>query len=140
MLFRSANFLKSFIALPVNIGNIASFLVIIIFIVLLFRLVGQGWLLILKTEAKAGFSQWVGGIFGFLSSLMICSLLFFGMLLIGNPTLNRFIGHSITGHYLVDLSPNIYKGTFNTLIVPFFPDEAYNLDVVDVVNQVPASK
>jgi len=123
---RAAEFLQHFIALPLALGEIASFIIITIFIILLFRLVGQGWLLILKVEAKAGFSQWGGGLVAFFTSLLICSLLFFGMLQFGNSTLNKFVKHSISGHYLYDLSPNVYKATYEKLIVPFFPDEPFN--------------
>ncbi len=132
---RAAEFLNGFIALPSQLGEIASFIIIAVVIILLFRLVGQGWLLILKVEAKAGFSQWGGGCVAFLSSLLICGLLFFGMLLIENETLNKFVKQSVTGHYLFDLSPNVYKTSYEKLIVPFFPDEALNQKALATVGK-----
>lgn len=137
---RAADYLKNSLAVPSKLGEIFSFVIISIFIILLFRLVGQGWLLILKVDAKAGFSPWGGGLLALISSLMICGLLFFGMLLIGNQTIAKFAKNSFSGHYLLDLSPKVYTATYDGLIVPFFPDEVFNQKVPETIEKEPVSK
>ena len=84
---RAADYLKHSFSVPVKLGEIASFVIIAVFIILLFRLVGQGWLLILKVDAKAGFSPCGVGFLAFISSMMLCCLLFFGMVLFGYHTI-----------------------------------------------------
>lgn len=129
----AANFLKEFLMMPLLWGQLVSYIIFSVLIILFFRVVGQGWLLILKVDGKAGFNQWGGTILAFFSSFLLCGLLFFGILMAGNQTLNKFARNSVSGYYLIDLAPNVYKAVYQGIIVPFFPDEGLNKKIFEIL-------
>lgn len=132
--------LNSFVALPIPAAEIISFVLIVALTLLIFKLIREGWLLILKTQAKAGFSQWAGGFIAIFRSFLVCGLLFFLVFLFGNETLDTFAEKSVTGSYLRDLSPRVYKVTYQALLSKFFPDEALNKKAFKAVKKESASK
>ncbi len=123
---RAAGQLQHYVALPVKVSEILSFILIVALVILIFKLIREGWLLILKSEVKGGFSQWAGGLIAIFRSFFVCSLLFFLIFLFGNETLNAFAVKSATGSYLCDLSPKVYKIAYEEILEKFFPDESLN--------------
>lgn len=123
---RAAEQLQHLVSLPMKAGEILSFILIVAAVILFFRLIREGWLLVLKSEAKGGFSQWAGGLIAIFRSFVVCGLLFFLIFLFGNETLNAFAEKSVTGTYLCDLSPKVYKFSYEGILEKFFPDEELN--------------
>ncbi len=118
-------FQRSFL-LSAKFGEVLSFVLISILVILIFKLIREGWLLILKVDTKSSFSQWLGGFVAIFNALLICSLLFFFISLFKNEALNVFAEKSATGVYLRDLSPRIYKAAYHGALYKFFPDEVIN--------------
>jgi uncharacterized membrane protein required for colicin V production len=118
-------FRRSFL-LSVKFGEVLSFVLISVLVILIFKLIREGWLLILKVDTKSSFSQWLGGFVAIFNALLICGLLFFFISLFKNDALNIFAEKSVTGVYLRDLSPRIYKASYHGALYKFFPDEVIN--------------
>ncbi len=131
----SAEALNDFVALPHKVGEILSFILIWVLTILIFKLIREGWFLVLKSEAKSGFSQWLGGFVAIIRSGLICGLLFFLIFLFGNQTLDTFAEKSATGFYLCDLSPQVYRASYDGVISKFFPDEALNKKAFKTINK-----
>lgn len=133
---RGGKFLHQALAMPSGVAEMISFLIVVSLVVLTFKFIREGWLLILKMEAKPGFSQWGGGALGAVRGLLICSLVLFFIYLTGNQVLVKYADHSMVGSYLRDLSPKVYKATFDGFLVKFFPDEENNKkEVFNIVEQ-----
>lgn len=135
---RAAEALYQTSALPIKWGETISFILIVILVILVFKLVREGWLLILKVEAKGAFSQWGGGFVAFFRSFLMCGLLFFMIALPDIKTINAFSKSSLTGHYFRDLSPTVYKASFDGVIQKFFPDEVFNEKALKIFEKEPA--
>jgi uncharacterized membrane protein required for colicin V production len=118
-------FRRSFL-LSVKFGEVLSFVLISVLVILIFKLIREGWLLILKVDTKSSFSQWLGGFVAIFNALLICGLLFFFISLFKNDALNIFAEKSVKGVYLRDLSPRIYKASYHGALYKFFPDEVIN--------------
>ncbi len=132
---RSAELLNDSVALPYKAGEVLSFILIWVLTILIFRLIREGWLLVLKSEAKSGFSQWLGGFVAIIRSGLICGLLFFLIFLFGNATLDTFAEKSATGFYLRDLSLQVYRASYDGVISKFFPDEVVNKKAFKTINK-----
>ena len=108
--------------------------------VITFKFIREGWLLILKMEAKPGLNQWGGGIVGVFRSFLVCGMLFFLIAITGNKTLNTYAGNSVSGQYLRDLSPKVYEAAYSGVVAKFFPEEKINTKALSVIAKEKVSK
>lgn len=123
---RMGKFFHESLDLPEWFTEIFSLIVLLSVMVLMFKVVREGWLLILKMEAKPGFSQWGGGILGCFRSFLICGLVIFSIYLTENQVLVKYADRSMVGSYLRDLPQKVYRAAFDGVLVKFFPDEEFN--------------
>lgn len=137
---RGAESLTGLAPLPEKIAEIFCFILIWVSTILIFKLIREGWLLVLKSEAKSGFSQWLGGFVAVVRCAFICGLLFFFIFLVGNRTLNIFAKKSVTGFYLLDLSPRVYKAAYDGILIKFFPEEAFNEKALETIKKASISR
>ncbi len=137
---RLAEVMRNAVGLPIRVGEILGFILIGVLSVLIFKLIREGWLLILKVDAKSGFSQWMGALAAIFHSFLICGLLFFMVFLIGNDTLSVFAEKSATGFYLRDLSPKVYEMTYQKVLKKFFPEEEINEKAFKTIKEPHAKK
>lgn len=137
---RLAVALHSGVMMPQKFGEILAFAGIWMATVVVFWLIREGWMLILKMEAKSGFSQGGGAILGIIRSFLICGLLFFFAYLPENQTLDTFADKSVSGAYLRDISAKVYKASFDRVIVKFLPDEPFNPWALKTVKIDPSGK
>lgn len=132
---RVAEFLHEGLFIPLDLAHPWAFGALWIIVALIFRVVRDGWMIILKTDNKSAVGQCLGAVIGLLRSILICGLLFFLALLIPNQYLSRNVDHSVLGFYLLDLSPQVYKATFDKMISKLFPEEKENNKVFKVIEK-----
>ena len=123
---RLGEFLQKSISLSIEWSEVIIFVLLWALIVLIFKFIREGWLLIIKAEAKGGVSQWGGGFIGVFRSFLICGMLFLLCGITGNKTLNTYAENCVGGRYLRDLSPKVYQTVYDGVLVKFFPEEKLN--------------
>ena len=121
--------LNKFFRLPVKTGELVAFVILWVAVFLIFKLIRDGILIVLKMNAHPGFDQWAGFVMAVGRGVLICSLTFVLFSVSGIDYLVKNSEHSLSGAYCRDLSLNIYQGCYDGLIKKFFEGEKLNAKV-----------
>jgi len=117
---------SSVTTLPVKVADVATILFLIVVVVIAFKFIREGFLILFKIEPKSLIDKWCAlflGIFraGLIASLMV-ALLFF--------TTSTYIRNSImssnTGERFLNLTPRVYSFCFENIVARFFPGDKLN--------------
>lgn len=112
-----------FVANPVAFGFL-WFLVVMVF-----KLVRDGLLILFKIQTNSAFNQWAGFAISLGRGVLVCSLTL--MLLNSSETkiLSRYISRSLSGQYLNGISLGVYEAVYYSLVSRFFEHEKLNMAV-----------
>ena len=126
---RFARFLHQTLAVHAVVNILLSYVLLWLFVVLIFKIFRDGWMIVLKTEAHASINKWGGFFFGLIRGVLVCGLTFQLLFVSDNKYLMKNAKTSMSGFYLMDLSPGIYGGFFDNFISKIFPQEGKNEEV-----------
>lgn len=130
---RFSNFLHEKLFVPETVQDFFAFLLIWVTIYVVFKLIINGWTLIIKAQAYPTVDQWGGAIFSFVRSLFVTGLMLMLFVVSGNEYFKKISRQSFSGFYLLDFSPKMYRYCYENLVVKFFPDEQLNEDAFHVL-------
>ena len=123
---RFSDFLHDKLFMPEVVQDFFAFLLIWLTIYVLFKLIINGWTLIIKAQAHPTVDQWGGAILSFANSLFVAGMIFMLFLVSDNSYFQKIAKQSFTGFYLADFSPKAYQYFYDNLVVKFFPNEQLN--------------
>jgi hypothetical protein len=121
--------------MSLNLMELVSFLVLWIGVVFVFKVIRDGWMLLIKTEAQEAFNKFGGALTGAFRGLLVSGMLVIVLFLSGNQYLIKSINTSFSGFYLTTFSTGIYESCFDNLEAKFFPKEKKNLSVLKITSR-----
>lgn len=112
--------------LPLGMANIVAYGTLWGVVVLVFKLVRDGVLVLLKIEAHSGFDKWGGMVLAAGRAVLLSSLtlLFLSAATVGYFTKN--LEKSLMASRVIRVAPGIYEGLYDGVVSKFFPDEKLN--------------
>jgi uncharacterized membrane protein required for colicin V production len=129
------------VGIPLWIVELLAFLILWFAVVLIFTLIREGWLLLLKVEAATAIlDKWGGGLLGLIRGLLVCGMTILLLLISGNGYLETSVHQSFSGFYLMDLSPQVYSASYDGLVKKLFPDEKKNTDILKLTKKTQKKK
>jgi uncharacterized membrane protein required for colicin V production len=121
-----ANLLDGIIRLPMSVSRVLSFLVLWLVVVIVFKFVREGCMFILNAKTPPIINRWGGAFVALVQGALICGLMFCIIFISGNKFLSEKAKKSVSGFYVMDLSPGIYRDLFDKVIGKLFPSEKEN--------------
>ncbi len=115
-------------------AKVFFFLLLLTIVLLVFKLVREGSMVVIKMEAHPILDKWGGLIVSVVRGLLICSLVLVFFQVWDLEILNKHVKKSLLSSYVNDLSPGFYETCFNGFISKFFPNEKLNLSVFKLKN------
>ena len=86
-----------------------SFIVIACLILVVFRLVQEGWQVLVKIEKSNAFEKLVGFVVAVFKTYFICGLIFLGLLIVGTNSIYKNAKTSVSARIFLNTSVDIYK-------------------------------
>ena len=121
-----AQFLHHHIAVAESALKVICFAFLLSIVLVLFKLIREGTMLIFKVQAHPLLDQWGGFATAILRSILISSLILVSLQIVEIEYLQKNARKSFFHPYLLNLSPNFYKACYAGLISKFFPNERLN--------------
>ena len=115
--------------IPQAVQHAIAFLLLWFLVVLIFKFIRDGWMLLFKGEAHPAIHKWGGFSFAVLRAALICGLTFLLIFMSGNSYLIKTAKQSYLSPYLADISPKIYGICFDNFVGKLFPNERKNVMV-----------
>ena len=103
-----------------------AFILLWFLVVLVLKFIRDGVLLLMKVEAHSVLDRWSGVFLAAGRAALICGLFFSLIVVSGNKPLIKSAKKAFLGFYLLDISPQVYNGIFDGLVIKFFPEEQKN--------------
>ena len=126
--------------IPEPLNYLMAFIISIAFIVLVFALLSEGWILIIKFELPSSIEKVASWIFSFLRTYFVFGLIYVALLVTGG-TVEREARNSYSQVILGSASVWVYQGFFSGVVKFFSPDEVAREDVVNfILGQEPQKK
>ncbi len=116
-------------ALPLDAGDVFVFVVLLTAVTLLMRVVRESFFLLVKIEAHNTLDRWGGLLIGCCRGFWAASIVLFIMTISTVQYLEISAKSSLFGNKLINLAPNIYKGSYEGLVSKFFSDSKINEEV-----------
>ena len=123
---RLALSLQHLVMLPTVMGEPLAFIFLWLMVVGIFKLIRDGWMIILKVEPTGAVQKWGGLILAFPRAALISGLILILIFIIGHPFLTKGVRNSLSGFPLARLSIRIYEGSFNLVVSKLFLGEKKN--------------
>ncbi|MBL7197116.1 MAG: CvpA family protein [Candidatus Omnitrophica bacterium] len=134
--FALGEFIQSKIpALPLEPAAIFSYILLIFIITMLFRILREGFFVIVKTETISNISKYSGLFLGFIRGVIISAFIIFGLLISTIHYLELSARTSFFGSRVVKLQLKIYEGLFYGSVAKIFPDQSFNQEVIKVLEK-----
>lgn len=127
-----AQLLERLIGLPLNMVELVAFVGIWILVVFIFKVIRDGWMVVIKTEAQEAFNRWGGAITGIFRGLLVASMTILVLFLAGNQYVIRSVNASFSGFYLTDFAPAVYQSCYDDFVGKLFPKEKKNLRAMTI--------
>ena len=117
-----------------------AFILLAMPMTLLFILISNGWVLILKVKTLAAIDRWGGVALALVRSYFVCGLLFVALVLSGHsyaaPRAMASVSRAIFGYAAVGFYARIYT----SFVQKYFPDDKINEHPFGVIAQEPGKK
>lgn len=126
---RFSLFLKKHIISTQTINEFLAFVLLWGVSIVIFKIVREGYMLVTRAGQATAVTKFGGILLGVVRGALICGLLFLLLCVPGNPYLIKKIKTSWTGTGFVQLSPRIYRVSYNGFVSKFFPGEVENVKV-----------
>ena len=135
-----ADFVKKILFVSDANNAVLSYALIASLVVLIFTLIREGWLVILKIEVHEAVNKWGGLVISLIKGYLICGLVFLAIFISGREVLTRMAGESMSAGIFKNASFGIYQACYNGLVVKFFPDESINAQLVELLSDKKAEE
>ncbi len=128
-------FLHKKIALPEATGEVLSFSLLAIIIILVFALIREAWLVILKLEVKNFVNEWVSLAASILHCVLLSGLVVIALIVGGNKFVSDSAKFSFTGGFFKDTVITVYRGCYEGVLKTLFPEEPVNSKLLRLANK-----
>jgi len=128
------NYLGNRLFFSDGVKEIVAFGLLAFSISLIFTLIREGWLIILKIEPPSFVDKWSGVVLSLIRAYLICGLVWLGLLVAGGKGIVRTTRTSLSSSFFKNTSSNIYKSCYSGFISNLFPHEPINKDVFNIVS------
>ena len=128
-----AKFLESALSTPAEVNKLLGFVFLWLLVFVFFKIISEGWQLILKTEAHPLVNKWGGIVMAIPRAALVCSLTFILIFIANNELLVRMARSSLSGYYLIPLSPYIYEVAYDKIVAKLFPKEEKNKKILKLI-------
>src|SRR3990167_12283 len=125
-------FLNRMVFIPLNFTDVISFVTLWILVVLVFKVIRDGWMLLIKTEAQEAFNKIGGALTGIFRGGLVCGVATLMLFFAGNNYLIKSVNLSFSGVYLTHFSTAVYESTFDNFVAKFFPKEKKNFEALKI--------
>ncbi len=125
-----AKLLQSRLPISESIAQSLCFGLLWALLSLIFKLIREGLMLMLKMEAHPLLDKWGGLLVSILRSILIGSLVLVFLRVLGVEYITKNVKKSFVNSYLFDISPKVYEAGYDGFINKFFPSEKLNLSVM----------
>ncbi|MBF0385976.1 MAG: CvpA family protein [Candidatus Omnitrophica bacterium] len=123
---RFGTFLTKKLMIKEPISETAAFCFISIIIIVIFYLICEAWLLILKIEAKSGINEWGSQVFSLLKGSLLNGLIVVALIIPGHKFISESAKYSMTGPFFKNAAVAVYRVFYKGFLGQFFPDEPLN--------------
>ncbi len=121
---------KHIIYEPLNF--LMAFAILTAMMILLFAVISEGWLVILKIELPAGLNKAGSYLFSILRTYFVFALIYVGLLIVGGD-LARDARLSLSQRFIGKASLWVYQGFFDNVVKKALPNEEIQQNVVDLI-------
>lgn len=111
-----------------NILNFFTFGFLWLLVIIIFKLVRDGLMLILRIEANAALEKWGGLLLAVARGALVCSLFFLLLSCWGGEYMTRNLKGSFIRPHVSHLALDVYRWSYETVIGKFFPEENLNIE------------
>ena len=129
-----SSFLQGRIHLPASAADFASLGFLWGIVVLAFKFIREGILLLLKVEAHSALNSAGGLISSVVRGLLICSLAVLFLRASGIEYFTKNIANSFGAERVAGIAPKVYESTCTGFVEKFFPTEKFNKSVSSLAN------
>ena len=126
------NFLKHQQVIFEPLNYLMAFIVLTAFVIFLFALVAEGWLVILKIELPPQLDRWGSWIFSLIRIYMVFGLIYVAVL-VSSGSVSQLARGSFSSASVGQISLWIYQGFFEKVVKNILPNEAIRQEVVDLI-------
>lgn len=130
-----AGHLYQWLGFPKAASEFCSFIILWLLIEVIFKLVRDGWVALLRAEAnRSRLNRWAGAILGGVRVSLVASLMLVGLLLTQNSFVSQQVLRSFSNVYLLDVAPHLYGRCFDGFVSKLFSRERKNEQVFNLRN------
>lgn len=126
-------FLDKNLSLHESIRDVYAFGLLAVCTHLLFSLIREGWLIILKIDLPILVDQWGGLILSAVRSYLICGLIFLALLTVKDDRIQFSTKNSLSAFFLQKISLKIYHKCYFGFVHNFFPNEPVNEEAFKLI-------
>lgn len=128
-----SNFLDKNLSLHESIRDVYAFGLLAVCTHLLFSLIREGWLTILKIDLPILVDQWGGFILSAVRSYLICGLIFLALLTVKDDRIQFSTKNSLSAFFFKKTSLKIYHKAYFGFIHNLFPSEPINEEAFKLI-------
>ncbi len=121
---------QNFLRLPSGFADFLCFAILWIVVVIVFKLIRDGFLILLKIEAHSIFERWGSLFFSVVRVLLVGSLTVLFLRVVNLEYFNAHLQESLFSQKLAQIAPQVYEKSFNGFISKFFPTEELNTNAM----------
>ena len=122
-------------AFRLEAAAIFSYVLLIFIITMLFRILREGFFILVKSETANTISKSLGLILGFTRGLLISGLILFGLLISTIHYLEMSSRSSFFGPKILKMPAKIYENLFYGVVSKIFPDQSLNQEIKNVLEK-----
>lgn len=130
-----AQFLHEKLFISEKTSEFAAFVIWMLAAFLVFFLIREGWLVLVKSEPKAAVHHWAAAAGSLVTSYFVCGLVFLALALSNNGDVQQQLQRSISRLVWSRTAGNLYNVSYGALVRPFFPDEKPNQRISRLMNE-----
>jgi len=119
--------------LPLESTLIFTYLVLILIITVIFIIIRDGFLMVIRTEGDSPASKYLGLILGFIRGLLISGFVIFALLISHIRYLELSCRASFLGPRVVVMTTRTYEFVFYGIVSKIFPDQNFNQEVTKAI-------
>lgn len=124
-----AKILQSRLPISESIAQSLCFVLLWSLVSLIFKLIREGMMLMLKIQAHSLLDKWGGLLVSILRSILIGSLVLVFLHVLGVEYIIKNVRRSFINAYLFDIASKVYEASYDGFVDKFFPSEKLNLAV-----------
>ncbi len=123
---RFGKFLHDFVLVPQSMQEFIGFIVLWFGVVIMFKVIRDGWLLVVKGKSSSPLPKIIGAVFGAARGILICGLIFVLIFLSRNTYLFESARKSFSGFHMSNFSSNLYDVAYESVVKKIFSAEKKN--------------